>query len=535
MKKKVLLALTLVMSSVSISSTLASIPSDAIEYHGHSYKLFEMSIEWNEAEDFCKNMGGHLCSISSSDEQKFINSLLSNGRKGCYWIGGYKRNGQWEWSNGEPFVYTNWAPGEPNDTHGIETNIMIFQRQPPNAQSKQGEWNDESSVGRNMPGFFYNLDNFGLICEWDSGINNRPVVPNDTPIQDSQSEKAQHEQIAVNIVRVSGIGTDRNSAIRDASRNAIESVVGVYIDSRTLVRESIVALDEVYTKSQGYVKDITIINEGWSNGNYQVDAQINVNTEPGGELMNKLSMIMMLNDPRISVIVLKDENGNTHDTISEDAMNERLVDLGFSHVVDANIVSNLQDAQLLNNIYNGRTSLSGVGSSYGVDFLVLGKSSVNVNRVTLNSSNKQNVGKADLSVKIIKFDTGDILGTFSTEGKGIDDNNVSAERKALKMASQSAAQRLEEKFKKISSNPNQGTQLTVFASDYNKVDQLASDLRRLNGVQNVYIREHKNGKAIVEIDATMSIHSIVSALKTVTGLQFTVSEVSNSGAHLILN
>lgn len=134
------------------------------EFNGHYYKLYNEGMIWQDAKSYCDNIGGHLATITSKNEQEFINSLLINGLKGCYWIGGYKYMNQWKWVTNESFNYTNWGPGEPNDYRG-ETNIMIFQCQPPNAMSQRGQWNDENYLGKDG---FYGISNFGFICEWDS-------------------------------------------------------------------------------------------------------------------------------------------------------------------------------------------------------------------------------------------------------------------------------------------------------------------------------------------------------------------------------
>lgn len=45
------------------------------------------------------------------------------------------------------------------------------------------------------------------------------------------------------IADVTGIGEDSDSALRDAKRNAVEQVVGTYINSETLVSQASVVLE----------------------------------------------------------------------------------------------------------------------------------------------------------------------------------------------------------------------------------------------------------------------------------------------------
>lgn len=45
------------------------------------------------------------------------------------------------------------------------------------------------------------------------------------------------------ITDVTGIGEDSDSALRDAKRNAVEQVVGTYINSETLVSQASVVLE----------------------------------------------------------------------------------------------------------------------------------------------------------------------------------------------------------------------------------------------------------------------------------------------------
>ena len=353
------------------------------------------------------------------------------------------------------------------------------------------------------------------------------------------------------VVTVDGMGADRDSAVRDASRNAVMQVVGTFIDSNTLVENAMVELDEIYAKSQGFVRNIKILEERQVGEDYRVRASIDVDTRPDASLMDRLTLLMRTNDPRIAVIVLGDTNdangtfnaGNGHDIISESAMSDRLIELGFSHVVDADHVIKLQNAQLLNSIYNGQTGLSGVEVDRSVDYLVLGKSRVDAYRVSVPnqlqggySETQLTTAKADLTVKVLKFDTGDMIGSYSVEGQGVENNQVRAANKALTAAAGKAAQELEKKFKQFASKTSQGgLQMTVHADDYGKIEQLIGDLNGVSGVENVYVREHGNGKAVLEIDSMQKPHTIIQLLKKRTKLGIFVEGVTNSGIQLTVS
>ena len=258
-------------------------------------------------------------------------------------------------------------------------------------------------------------------------------------------------------VTVDGFGRDRNEAVADAERLAVESVVGTFVDSQTLVESAMVKLDEIYTHAQGFVSNVTILSEGISNGLYKVTARMNVSDEPDSALISQLETVMRLNDPRITVIMLKDNaTTGTHDELAESALDDKLLTLGFTHVVDADIVANLENALLLERIYNGERGLTGVGSSYGADYLVLGKTHTNSQNIKLpdyeNGGYKTMamlVANADITAKIIKLSTGDIVGTFSVTAKGNDVIKDNAERNAIRNAAENAALELEKKFKRL--------------------------------------------------------------------------------------
>ncbi|MBR6012670.1 MAG: hypothetical protein IK062_02680 [Selenomonadaceae bacterium] len=338
-------------------------------------------------------------------------------------------------------------------------------------------------------------------------------------------------------VTVEGVGTDRESALRDARRVAVEQVVGTFVDSRTLTNNFKIELDKVYLNSKGFVGKVNVLSEGMANGFYKVRAVINVDKNPSAEILQQVQAVMALNDPRIAVAVFKG-NSATHEDAIESAIIDKLISLNFTHMIDPNIVAGLQNAQMQESLYNGRP-ISGVGSSFGADFIVLGRchtvSSGGVKIPDFKGGYIEtglNVGKTELTAKIIRIDTGDILETFSIEVAGLSDNNSAAEREALKNMAGQAASKVEEKFRRIGARSSRGIQITALSNDYNKVQSLANDLRGLSGVQSVYVREHRNGKAIIDVDTDQDVDSLILLLRNRSSLNFVIESTGGSSATL---
>ena len=148
------------------------------EFNGHHYEVFDIPLDWVQAQQYCWALGGNLAAIESAEEQRFVESLL--GIMNCYWLGGirdYNRGWDWYWMQPyEKIRYTNWAPGQPDNYCGAweqnlqsgEHVLMMYNFRNPNAHAAKGEWNDIRPDGECAGDSFYGVQNFGFICEWAS-------------------------------------------------------------------------------------------------------------------------------------------------------------------------------------------------------------------------------------------------------------------------------------------------------------------------------------------------------------------------------
>ena len=84
-----LLTMLLILGSLVVvyaeddSQSAALLTDDASAYGGHLYRRFDLSMNWNDAKKFCENVGGHLVTVSSTEEQAFLEGMLADGSMNC--------------------------------------------------------------------------------------------------------------------------------------------------------------------------------------------------------------------------------------------------------------------------------------------------------------------------------------------------------------------------------------------------------------------------------------------------------------------
>ena len=112
------------------------------------YAVFDKAMPWEDAKNYCEQLGGHLATISNKAEQDIIAGLIVNGSRDAYSIGATKRGlDNWSWIDGKEFSYTNWDDGYPVNPYDEGYYIHMV---------KSGKWHD-----------IYNITHYGFVCEFE--------------------------------------------------------------------------------------------------------------------------------------------------------------------------------------------------------------------------------------------------------------------------------------------------------------------------------------------------------------------------------
>jgi hypothetical protein len=139
--------------------------------NGHFYALTTKAGTWHEAQVEATSYGGHLVTITSLSEQRFVvGNFLRNGfETKPLWIGltDHVQEGVFRWVTGEPFEFANWNPQEPNNC-GNEDYVAINWHVAHNrSNSRLGDWNDAPAAGTDGC-FFSRPESYFGIIEWNT-------------------------------------------------------------------------------------------------------------------------------------------------------------------------------------------------------------------------------------------------------------------------------------------------------------------------------------------------------------------------------
>ncbi len=116
--------------------------------NGHGYYKSTGTYLWPVAQSISEFIGdtgvnGHLVTITSEAESAFLTNLSMSDNL-TPWIGLYStgKPGGFRWITGEPFAYSKWAGGEPNNNLGNAANVA----EPFVHMYSVGLWNDQRNV-----------------------------------------------------------------------------------------------------------------------------------------------------------------------------------------------------------------------------------------------------------------------------------------------------------------------------------------------------------------------------------------------------
>lgn len=125
--------------------------------NGHQYQRFDALSSWPSARLSCEGKGAHLATLANAEEDNWVwRKLAANAINKRPWLGGTDEliEGDWRWVTGEPWGYSHWSPGEPNNDG--PQNYLNY------SYLVDSSWDDVYPQG--------DAGGYPYICEWETAL-----------------------------------------------------------------------------------------------------------------------------------------------------------------------------------------------------------------------------------------------------------------------------------------------------------------------------------------------------------------------------
>ena len=335
----------------------------------------------------------------------------------------------------------------------------------------------------------------------------------------------------ITTITVEGIGAvvkgdlaiAKDNALNDALRKAVEQAVGTLVQAQTLVDKYQLISDEIYTKSQGYIKKYTIISErpDLNQGILKVTIQANVSI---GDIRNDLNAIGLLIErkgkPRMMVIIDAKIGGaesgySANLSESETVIIQKFTEKGFNFVDEATVKKNMKRNMALQAIGGDDNAAASIGLEYGAEVVIIGSAVAKLAGKGIAGTEMKSI-HASITARAIRADTGEIISSASEKGAIAHLDETAGGALAIKKAGEKLASSLiDQIIAKWSGEVGGQTtvQLTVSGIDFVSLNKFKTIIQsQVRGVLKLNQRSFTAGVAVIDVETKTNAQSMAEEL-----------------------
>jgi hypothetical protein len=341
----------------------------------------------------------------------------------------------------------------------------------------------------------------------------------------------------------------RDAAIEDAQKRAVEQAIGILIDSQTQVENYQLISDKILSQTKGYITRYNVAGETEDSGLLRVRINAEVSL---GKLTDDLSGIGILlgqmHKPRTMIMVAEQNinhewyawwwgyHGQAMDMgVVENTIIDVFTQKGFEFIDHDAAEKNIKVTAAYKIQDLTADQARTLGNQADAEVVIVGKA---VAKLYGDIGGGMMSAQADMSVRAIRTDTGQILASATTHGAAVHITPETAGTEALKKAANAAAEQMAEKILAVYSKEVGGTKsVNIVISGLNKTqfvkfkDVLRNQVR---GIKDLHERSFANNTAKISVDTRGSAQSLSDELLLKDFGTFGVEVVSSTANSLEL-
>jgi hypothetical protein len=262
------------------------------------------------------------------------------------------------------------------------------------------------------------------------------------------------------VVTVEGMGAiiagdkakAEEDAVNDALRNAVEQVVGMHVESQTLVENFVVVQDRILSRTRGFVSAYRVVSREEEPDLIRVKVEATVKE---ADLVSDLDALHLLaarkGYPRLLVLIDEqiylDEGGAEREPTTVDAstttgaLMSALRPKGF-RFVDPSVVAAGAESNMLSSALQGNAAEAvRIGRAYQADVILLGRAISRRGTIPYGGGGLVSM-QSVVNVQAIRADTGEIFARADESAPQVGNSPLDAAHGALRKAVERLAPQL---------------------------------------------------------------------------------------------
>jgi hypothetical protein len=309
----------------------------------------------------------------------------------------------------------------------------------------------------------------------------------------------------------------RENALHNAFRLAIEQVVGVMISSKTVVQDSQLLQDKIFSRSSGFIKTYTITQESFENNACRLHVRATVSTAHLQQGLGDVGLLsIQLGKPRLAVIIPEQNIVNDQPTSSpiDSSLRSNIAEAEIQGVLEKNGY-NLVDRETLVALARQERMLSPsdaaipqeaalqVAARGGAEVVIIGQSIARASTTPLSWTSMRS-SQAQVTAKVVDADTGQLITSSSATGVSAHVNPAAAGAEAIRKASRELAENLNRQiiaaWRKRVIGPRTA-RVVIRGVAFDDISRLRELMRRrLNSVEETLERGYRDGTLTLEVE-----------------------------------
>lgn len=341
----------------------------------------------------------------------------------------------------------------------------------------------------------------------------------------------------VAVIKQGDSGQARDSAINDALRRVVESIVGTFVQAETIVKNYQLVEDKIYSRTQAYVKKYDVIEEKKDGELYRVKVKAVLTLDTIKDDLSAIGLMQeRMHKPRVMVLIEEKIVGESSKvSVSEIKMNEMLMGKGFN-VVDAKQVDLIRQKHSAKLAIDGDAKAAcSIALDAGAEVIIAGTATVmDAGKVAGSDMHSY---QADIVTQAIKADNGQVIATGKKHSAKVHIAVVSGACLALEDATVKLSEELIEKILQVWSKElasGKMIQLVVSNVDFAQLKKLEDALKQdIRAVDGVHRRSFANNVALIDIDTKLTPDELAEELTAKdVGVKVEVTGISANKIYL---